>query len=285
MIKRTTPTILKVLGCIVIVYGIYGIYIDLRFVVPVIIYGGFPFFMSPSFLLYRAFSIAMTVLLFMGGRAILSGQKDTIDKFKKYGVAFFVLYIFLIIFSWVTSDYFDMPIVLFTLFRLVLGYFVILVIMIKNKSLKNYFENIDRKKVKIIKIKKSIIENTENIIITEERKDEKTLGIENEKIEISNVINSEKDESTDENKNSENEKVEERDIKTYKFKNGLIKSYYENGSLKLEETYVNNILEGRTIGYHINGRIKSIGYYNNGKKTGKWKYYSESGIDLEDEKE
>lgn len=54
-------------------------------------------------------------------------------------------------------------------------------------------------------------------------------------------------------------------------------SYYCNGN-KWEEFYLNGIfIDGLYKTWHNNGNLKEIGNYDNGNKTGKWKYYNCEG--------
>ena len=55
------------------------------------------------------------------------------------------------------------------------------------------------------------------------------------------------------------------------------KEYYENGNIKAETTYKENILHGKAIYYFKNGDIKETGYYKNGKKHGEWLEFCHNG--------
>ncbi len=84
--------------------------------------------------------------------------------------------------------------------------------------------------------------------------------------------------------------------------NGIKRVYYDNGKKQEESNWQNGLKEGTTIWfrnnsddptlsytyhqnslegeatiYHLNGRIKSKGYYLNNKENGKWLEYDEEG--------
>jgi TonB family protein len=58
---------------------------------------------------------------------------------------------------------------------------------------------------------------------------------------------------------------------------GLVKSYYDNGKLKSEINFSNNVREGEAKLYYENGNIKEERNYSNGKVDGLIKKYNESG--------
>lgn len=58
---------------------------------------------------------------------------------------------------------------------------------------------------------------------------------------------------------------------------GLVKSYYDNGKLKSEINFSNNVREGDAKFYYENGNIKEERNYNNGKVEGLVKKYSREG--------
>lgn len=58
--------------------------------------------------------------------------------------------------------------------------------------------------------------------------------------------------------------------------NGLLIEY-DNGNKLSEAHYANYLLNGEFIGYYKNGKIKEKGYFENGKKIGKWTEYLEDG--------
>ena len=281
MLKKSTPTILKVLGCIVIVYGIHRSYNFINFLFIIMRDESLSRLLTPEFMFWRIYGIVMIVLILMAGKILLIVKKDTVEKFIKYGNIFVIMSTLPLIMNIVRTGY-NPGFFYLRLARIIIAYSIMVLILKKNKSIKDYFENIDKKKVKILRRKKSDIENIEATRITEEKLEEKNYDFKNEEIGVSKEDNLEKVETFNKN-NDKTIEIEESDTKKYQFKNGLIRSYYENGALKIEENYIDNILDGRAIEYHPNGRIKSIGYYKNGEKIGKWKYYSEKGIALEEE--
>lgn len=60
-------------------------------------------------------------------------------------------------------------------------------------------------------------------------------------------------------------------------RHGLWISYYDNGIKWSEAYYVDGVLDGHSITFFPNGKVRYIGEYKNGKKTGAWKFYDESG--------
>lgn len=58
---------------------------------------------------------------------------------------------------------------------------------------------------------------------------------------------------------------------------GLVKKYYNNGNLKSEINYINNIREGNAKFYYENGNLKEELNYDNGKVDGLVKEYREDG--------
>ena len=58
---------------------------------------------------------------------------------------------------------------------------------------------------------------------------------------------------------------------------GLIKSFYDNGKLKSEINYSNNVREGEAKFYYESGNIKEERNYSNGKIEGLVKKYNEKG--------
>jgi len=53
--------------------------------------------------------------------------------------------------------------------------------------------------------------------------------------------------------------------------------YFQNGNLKSEFTYVNDVKEGIGKEWWENGKLSSEGFYKNGKSNGLMKWYSEKG--------
>ena len=60
-------------------------------------------------------------------------------------------------------------------------------------------------------------------------------------------------------------------------KDGVLKSYYENGNLQETSYYKDGKLEGIQIAYYENGSLKSESTYKNGKLNGMVKSYYENG--------
>lgn len=60
-------------------------------------------------------------------------------------------------------------------------------------------------------------------------------------------------------------------------KEGVWKSYYENGEKKEEAKYENGLLEGEYKSYYMNKKLKEEGEYEANQKTGKWIYYYQNG--------
>nr|WP_319776165.1 TonB family protein [uncultured Sphaerochaeta sp.] len=60
--------------------------------------------------------------------------------------------------------------------------------------------------------------------------------------------------------------------------NGVQKSYYVNGNLESEISYVEDILVGTSFWYYENGNLKQEKTYNNGKLNGFVKNYFENGL-------
>ena len=58
---------------------------------------------------------------------------------------------------------------------------------------------------------------------------------------------------------------------------GLVKSYYDNGELKSEINFSDNVREGDAKFYYENGNIKEERNYNNGKIEGLVKKYNKDG--------
>jgi len=280
MKKRSIPLALSVLGWAVIGYGLYRVYTYAKFFLFILESINKSEFLRPEFILWRLFSLVLIILIFMGGSTLLSGKIGSREKFKKLGQIFIILTIFPYLMAVVRNPRYIM--VFFYHFRwikIVLLYFLIIYILYNNESIREYFTSFNEKKVKIIRRKKfldqeSDFDKDKNIILEDVISTKENLDIFSQR---------DLHEDNKEKTFSNEEKVfEEGEIKKYQFKNGLIKEYYENGALRLEETYVNNILEGRAIEYHPNGRIRNIGYYSKNKKIGKWKDYDEKGILLEE---
>ncbi len=59
-------------------------------------------------------------------------------------------------------------------------------------------------------------------------------------------------------------------------------AYFENGNKLSSSTYVKGINNGYSIVWYPNGNVRYFGDYKNGKKTGKWSFYSEDGTLFEE---
>jgi len=72
--------------------------------------------------------------------------------------------------------------------------------------------------------------------------------------------------------------VAEGDISSDSIFNGLIKFYdTTTNNLVIEAYYKNGKLNGKRIDYYLNGKIKNIGFYDNGKQTGTVSYFDSTG--------
>ena len=171
MEKKKMPQILKVLGWAIIVYGIFEAY-DLTYFIFIIRYAGFSVFFAHEFVLSRIIPIVMIVIAFMCGKILISGKKNTVEKFIKYGNIYLFLYIFPIIANGVSAGFHDSPAVYFRVFKILLGYFIVLFILNKNKSIKDYFQNIDKN----TKIDKPVTEDIVNQVILKWKKEEETVS-------------------------------------------------------------------------------------------------------------
>jgi len=60
--------------------------------------------------------------------------------------------------------------------------------------------------------------------------------------------------------------------------NGTVKSYYPEGTIKSEISFVNDVLDGSAIWYYPNGNLKSEKNYSNGILYGWIKEYFDSGL-------
>jgi antitoxin component YwqK of YwqJK toxin-antitoxin module len=64
-------------------------------------------------------------------------------------------------------------------------------------------------------------------------------------------------------------------------RDGLWKSYYENGNPWSEGMYEHGLENGRTTAWYENGKKRYEGETINGKPTGKWLFWDEKGISTE----
>ena len=60
--------------------------------------------------------------------------------------------------------------------------------------------------------------------------------------------------------------------------NGTVKTYFPNGEVQSELSYVNDILEGNSVWFYQNGNVKSEKNYDNGILNGLVKEYYDSGL-------
>lgn len=58
---------------------------------------------------------------------------------------------------------------------------------------------------------------------------------------------------------------------------GLWKSFYEDGTPWSEGEYKNGVRHGKTVTWFENGKMRYEGVYTNGEQSGKWRYYNENG--------
>lgn len=63
---------------------------------------------------------------------------------------------------------------------------------------------------------------------------------------------------------------------TFKVESGLVKAtyYYEDGSIKTQGFFKDKKLTGEWVRFDKEGNKIQLGYYNNGKKVGKWFFWS-----------
>jgi antitoxin component YwqK of YwqJK toxin-antitoxin module len=60
--------------------------------------------------------------------------------------------------------------------------------------------------------------------------------------------------------------------------NGLIRFYdTTTNKLVIEATYTNGKLNGKRKDYYLNGNIKGVGYYENGKQNGTTSFFDTAG--------
>lgn len=60
--------------------------------------------------------------------------------------------------------------------------------------------------------------------------------------------------------------------------NGVVRSYYPDGSIYYELSYVNDVLDGTSYWYYQNGNLKMIKEYSKGKLNGYVKEFYENGL-------
>jgi len=60
-------------------------------------------------------------------------------------------------------------------------------------------------------------------------------------------------------------------------RDGLWKSFYEDGTPWSETTFKDGIKNGKTTTWHPNGQKRYDGFYTNDTESGKWTFYDEKG--------
>ena len=60
--------------------------------------------------------------------------------------------------------------------------------------------------------------------------------------------------------------------------NGIIKTYYADGTVRTETSYVNDVLDGDAIMYYPNGNIMTYKFYSNGILNGTVKEFYDTGL-------
>ena len=71
--------------------------------------------------------------------------------------------------------------------------------------------------------------------------------------------------------------IQKRGIMKNGKRDGLWKSYYENGSPWSETTFKDGIKNGKTTTWYPNGQKRYDGFYINNRESGKWTFYDEKG--------
>lgn len=61
-------------------------------------------------------------------------------------------------------------------------------------------------------------------------------------------------------------------------KNGVWKTWYENGKLWSETSFKDDVNHGKTMSFHPNGKKYYEGQYTNGARSGHWRFWDENGI-------
>ena len=62
-----------------------------------------------------------------------------------------------------------------------------------------------------------------------------------------------------------------------KERNGLWKTYYEDGTPWSETHFKEGILDGSTKTWYKNGKVRFTGFYTDGEKSGTWYWYDKEG--------
>ena len=62
-----------------------------------------------------------------------------------------------------------------------------------------------------------------------------------------------------------------------KERNGLWKTYYEDGTPWSETNFNEGVTDGSTKTWYKNGKVRFTGFYTDGEKSGTWYWYDEEG--------
>jgi len=57
----------------------------------------------------------------------------------------------------------------------------------------------------------------------------------------------------------------------------MVTRFYEDGAVREQGTFANNVADGRWVEYNRDGSVKIEAFYANGKKEGKWFVYADEG--------
>ena len=71
--------------------------------------------------------------------------------------------------------------------------------------------------------------------------------------------------------------IKMRGMKKNGLREGLWKSFYENGSPWSETTFKEGKKDGPTTTWYENEKMRYYGYYTNDVESGKWKFWDENG--------
>ncbi len=63
-----------------------------------------------------------------------------------------------------------------------------------------------------------------------------------------------------------------------KAQDGIFKTYYSNGNIKAELSYVRDVLDGTSYWFYLNGNLQTEKTFSNGKLNGWIKYYYDTGL-------
>lgn len=59
---------------------------------------------------------------------------------------------------------------------------------------------------------------------------------------------------------------------------GVWRSYYPDGTLWSQATFVEGKSQGETLTYYQNGKLRYKGYYSMDEKSGEWEWYDSTGV-------